>query len=525
MTYSAKQDGEKTSRLHRLNIGPRLTLCFAFIILAMLFGSAVALRQFQVVRGETERLRGVDQMLILVLQAHTNLTSFYERLGDLAYSGDTARLAREAETLRTALLEDSQHTRDAFGHLPAQVQLDPTLQPALEAIQGALPAQLDAIVSLANSADWEAVRLRVATQGKQLESSMSALVKDIDAQVGQQRAEAVFNIERAQRRILVVVPTTALLTLLFAALLGLAITRSITRPLGQLMEASKALGRGDFQNRVSVAGNDELAHLGRVFNDTAGTLRELYETLHTREAYLAEAQRASHTGNWGWNRSTGELVWSDETFRIFEYRQTAKPSLELVLQRTHPDDVALVQQLFDRVSRGETDWDLEHRLLMPDGSIKHLHVIGYASNTSSGNLEYVGAVTDVTAAKEAEDKIRQSERELRQILDFAPQQVSVLGPDRSRLYINQVALDYFGTTLEEWRDSGHRVVHPDDRERMMSEDQNLSGLPQETELRLLRKDGKYRWFLVQRNPLRDELGRVMRWYVTGIDIEDRKQAE
>jgi PAS domain S-box-containing protein len=529
MNYSAKHAGEKTLRLHRLNIGPRLTLCFAFIILAMLVGSAAVLWQFQIVRGQTERLRGVDQMLILVLQAHTNLMSFYERLDGFAHSEDTARLVREAEPLRNALLEDSRRTRNALSRLPAQVQLDPTLLPTLEAIQGALPAQLEAITKLATSEDWEAVRLRVANQVRELEPSMSALVKNIDGEVGEQRAEALFNIGQAQRRILLVVPATAVLTLLFAAFLGLAITRSITRPLGQLMEASKALGRGEFQNRVSLAGNDELAHLGRVFNDTAGTLRELYETVHTREAYLAEAQRVSHTGSWGWNLSSGELVWSDETFRIFEYSQTAKPSLELVLQRTHPDDVALVQQLFDRVSRGGTDWDLEHRLLMPDGSVKHLHVIGHASNTSSGNLEYVGAVTDVTAAKEAEEKLRQSETELRQILGFAPQYVAVLGadPNGTPIYANQAALDYFGLTLEEWRSSGSSLFHCDDWELMRSESASKfsSGLPHEAEVRFLGKDGKYRWFLLRWSPLRDEQGRLLRWYVAGTDIEDRKQAE
>jgi formate hydrogenlyase transcriptional activator len=657
MNYSAKHAGEKTPRFHRLNIGPRLTLCFAFIILAMLVGSAVALWQFQIVRSQTERLRGVDQMLILVLQAHTNLMSFYQRLDAFAHSEDTAGLVREAEPLRNALLEDSRGTRNALGRLPAQVQLDPTLLPTLEAIQGALPAQLEAITSLATSADWEAVRLRVANQVRELESSMSALVKNIDGEVGEQRAEALFNIEQAQRRILLVVPATAVFTLLFAALLGLAITRSITRPLGQLMEASKALGRGEFQNRVSVVGNDELAHLGRVFNNTAGTLRELYEAVRTREAYLAEAQRVSHTGSWGWNLSSGELVWSDETFRIFEYSQTAKPSLELVLQRTHPDDVALMQRLFDRVSRGEPDWDLEHRLLMPDGSVKHLHVIGRASNSSPGDLEYVGAVTDVTAAKQAEAKlreseaylaeaqrlshtgswawnpttgentywsdecfrlmgfdpaggmppfetvakrfhpddqpkfaeklerakreradfevdyriihpggelrdihavghpvlgpsgdlidfvgsvidvterkqaeanIRQSENELRHILDFAPQQVAVLGPDGTRIYSNQANLDYLGFTLEEWRSvDPRRFVHRDDFERVTSQthDKLLNGLPHEIEMRLRGTDEKYRWFLLRYSPLRDEQGRITRWYIAGTDIEDRKQTE
>ena len=215
----SEHSDEKTARLHRLNIGPRLTLCFAFIILAMLVGNAVALWQFQIVRGQAERLRGVDQMLILVLQAHTNLMSFYERLDSFAHSEDTAQLVREAEPLRTALLEDSRRTRNAFSSLPGEVQPDPTLLPALEAIQGALPAQLEAITSLATSSDWEAVRLRLANQVRQLESSMSALVKNIDGEVGKQRAEALFNIEQAQHRILLVVPATAVLTLLFAIFL------------------------------------------------------------------------------------------------------------------------------------------------------------------------------------------------------------------------------------------------------------------------------------------------------------------
>src|SRR5258708_23075272 len=88
---------------------------------------------------------------------------------------------------------------------------------------------------------------------------------------------------------------------------------------------------------------------------------------------------------------------------------------------------------------------------MPDGRVKHLRVIARASNTSSDNLEFVGAVTDVTTEKQAEDMIRQSQTELRNILDFTPHLIAVLGPDRSRLYTNQAVLDYFGVTLEEWR--------------------------------------------------------------------------
>ena len=254
------------------------------------------------------------------------------------------------------------------------------------------------------------------------------------------------------------------------------------------------------------------------------------EKLQRSEAYLSEAQKLSQTGSIGWNVSSGEIYWSEETYKIFQYDRAVKPTLELVFQRIHPDDRDLVQQTIDRAAEARANLDFEHRLLMPDGSVKHLHVIGRALVTSSGNLEYVGAVTDVTAAKQAEEQIRQSEIELRQILDFAPHYVAVLGHDRNRtrLYANQTMLDYFGFTLEEWRSSNRRkYYHPDDWERLTSETQSkfLSGIPHEYEARFLRKDGKYRWFLFRWNPLRDEQGRLRRWYVASTDIEDRKQAE
>jgi len=103
-----------------------------------------------------------------------------------------------------------------------------------------------------------------------------------------------------------------------------------------------------------------------------------------------------------------------------------------------------------------------------------------------------------------------------------------LGPDSSRLYVNQATPDYFGFTLEEWQSGDPvRYVHPEDRERFRNETRSkfLSGVPHETEMRFLGKDGKYRWFLYRWNPLRDEQGRLIRWYVAATDIEDRRQAE
>jgi PAS domain S-box-containing protein len=286
----------------------------------------------------------------------------------------------------------------------------------------------------------------------------------------------------------------------------------------QLLTAS----RDNLELRVAER-TGELVRANALLENTQASLR-------SREVYLAQAQRLSQTGSFGWRPSTGEILWSEETFRIFQYDRTTKPSVDWVLQRVHPEDAALVQETIDRVSKDGKDFDVEHRLLMPDGSVKYLRVVAHALRDESGSIEFVGAVTDISAAKQAEDRIRQSERELGQILDFAPQQVAVLGPDRdrTRLYTNQAALDYFDMTLEEWRSGDRRrFFHPDDWERLMGEAQSkfLSGLPHESEVRLLRKDGKYRWFLFRWSPLRDEQGRLVRWYVAGTDIEDRKQAE
>jgi PAS domain S-box-containing protein len=299
-----------------------------------------------------------------------------------------------------------------------------------------------------------------------------------------------------------------------------------------IVKQTKLIGLLYLENNLTPRAftSDRVAVLELLASQTAISLENanLYSDLHRSEAFLAQGQSISHTGSIAWNVSSGELYWSEETYTIFEYDRAVKPTLEFVFQRIHPDYRERVQQALDHAIHENIDFDIEHRLLMPAGGVKHIHVLVRALKTSPGNLEYVGAVTDVTAAKQAEGKIRESERELRQILDFAPQQVAVLGPDHSRLYVNQASLDYFGFTLEEWRNGDTvRFVHPDDRERLKRELQSkfLSGLPYEAEFRLLRKDGKYRWFLYRWNPLRDEQGRLRRWYVAATDIEDRKEAE
>ena len=253
------------------------------------------------------------------------------------------------------------------------------------------------------------------------------------------------------------------------------------------------------------------------------------EALRRSEAYLAEAQRLSLTGSFGWNVVTGELFWSQETFCIMGYGPETKPSLELVFQRVHPDDTALVQNVVGRAAHEGTDIDFEHRLMFADGSVKHVHVMAHAMRDKSGNIEFLGALSDVTRSRLAEEQLRQDERELRRITDAIPQIIGVLAPDGTILYANEVMLDYTGHTREDIKaaDFRARIFHPDDLERLRdTRERSLArGEPFELELRARRKDGQYRWFLVRYNPLRDDGGNIIRWYATGTDIEDRKQSE
>ena len=530
----------KTLHASRLNIGPRLILGFIFIILSMLAADAVILWQFHLVRTQVERLNGIDRKLVAVLRVHTSLLAFHDRLEELADSQDVGRLVAEGGPLRTAVLEDTRRAMSALSLLPSDLQRDPTILPTLHAVQSALPWQLDAVTTLATAGDWRAVHLRLANQVRPLESLTSGLVEKVDREAGEQQAQTVRNIRRVQRLVFVIVPLTAAFTLLIAATLGLAITRSITQPLARLVEGSKALARGEFQHEVSVTGKDELADLGRVFNDTASRLQGLYATLQqsedrlrlvidtipahvwsarpdgsidfinqrfleffgrsmedilgwgwgslvhpddlTRlvgqwqaavatgepmesearlrrmdgeyrwllirnvplrdklgnivswygtaidieerhraedalrqsEGFLAEAQRLSKTGSFGWSVSTGEIRWSEETFRIFQYDRAMKPTLELILERVHPDDALHVKQAIESASTYERDFQLQYRLVMPDSSVKYVHVVAHALNDESDRI-VLGAVMDVTERKRAEEALREAQANLARV--------------------------------------------------------------------------------------------------------------
>ena len=146
----------------------------------------------------------------------------------------------------------------------------------------------------------------------------------------------------------------------------------------------------------------------------------LYEGLRRSEAFLTEGQRLSQTGSWGWNTSSGELTWSPEHFRIFGLEpDKTKPSLEIFWQRVHPEDRPVLEETLDWAVREQRDFDSEFRIVLPDGSIRHVHGVGHVVvGESDDSVEFIGTTIDITERKRAEEALRNAQAELARVAGY-----------------------------------------------------------------------------------------------------------
>jgi PAS domain S-box-containing protein len=255
--------------------------------------------------------------------------------------------------------------------------------------------------------------------------------------------------------------------------------------------------------------------------------KQAEDRLRLSEAYLAEAQGLSHTGSFGWTPSTGELRWSGETFRILEYDLSVKPTIELVLQRIHPDDRAMMRRVLDETSRGEKDFDVTHRLLMPHGSVKFVHVLSHVLKDAAGNLEIVGALMDVTENTHLYCDLAEREAKIRRLVDsniigifiweaegriFEANDafLQMVGYDRKDLISGQVR--WTDLTPVEWRECDERVVP----------EWKSTGTVQPYEKEYFRKDGRRLPVLVGAANF-EESGNQGVAFV--LDLTERKRAE
>jgi PAS domain S-box-containing protein len=263
--------------------------------------------------------------------------------------------------------------------------------------------------------------------------------------------------------------------------------------------------------------------------------RRAEEELRRSKTYLEHAQKLSRTGSVGFRVSDRQVFWSEETARIYGYDPAIPPTIEMVLARVHPDDVPKLEEVFRRAAAGGATFDFEHRLLMPDGSIKYIRNLAGAVPDEFGNEEVLGSITDVTeqhearrALEEALERAKKSEAELRTIIDAIPTQVWSALPDGSAEFQNRTWREYTGMDSEQMRGSGwHVVIHPDDLADYAGWWNRTfeTQAPGEAEARFRGWDGVYRWFLSRVVALRDDAGTLVKWYGTNSDVEDLKRAE
>jgi PAS domain S-box-containing protein len=396
--------GRIRSLFHRtdLSIRLRLTGCFVLIVVLMIAADSVAVWQYWQIDALAQRASKTDQISYAVVRVHLDVDTFRDSMAALASSHDTRQFSREAASIRQTFL---QHVDDAMQMLRAtpDIEQDAPISEALDSLRVTLLSQLDTAVQLATAAEWNAIQLRLAIQIPALIEFSSLLVERVDQQALQQRSKAIEDAQKARQRLFIIVPIAALLTLLAAAALGWYVTRTVTGPLSVLTACAEALARGDFQHKVHLHGNNELAVLGNTFNYAAHQLQKLYEDL------------------------------------------------------------------------------------------------------------------------------RRSERELRDVIEAMPTMVWIAGTDGSNEFGNRRWQEFTGLSHERtvgpgWQDA----VHPTDLKRHWEKwcASLASGEPFENEVRYRRgADGEYRWFLSRAVPLRDEHGKILRWYGVSTDIEDRKRAE
>jgi PAS domain S-box-containing protein len=249
------------------------------------------------------------------------------------------------------------------------------------------------------------------------------------------------------------------------------------------------------------------------------------------ERYLTEAQRLTGTGSFAWNVASGDIIWSDQTFRIFECDRATKPTMEFIVQRTHPEDRAAFQETIDRVSIDRNDYDHEFRLLMPDGSVKYVHAMARVAQDLSGGIEFFGAVTDVTAAREAERKLRRSEAYLAETQHLS--HTSSWAWDvshREFVYRSAEVYHLFGLNAE--RDAGRlrpfreRII-PEDRARVVevAERAVKEKADFEMDYRIALPGGSIKRVHSVGHPVVNKAGDVIELVGTHVDVTEQYEAK
>jgi len=407
-----------------LSIRLRLIVCFVLIVLFMIAADAVAVWQYWQIAAPALRVSKTDQTSLAVVRVHLDIDTFRDSMAALASSHDARQFSGEAASIRQTFLR---HVDDAEQMLMAtpDIEQDALISSALEGLRVTLLSQLDTAVQLATAGEWNAVQHRLETQIPALIEFSSSLVERVDREALQQRSQALDEAQKARQHLFIIVPIAALLTLLVAAALGWYATRTVTGPLSILTASARALARGDFQQKVHLRGDNELAVLGNAFNYAAQQLQKLYEDLQRSERELRGVVNTVPAHVWSASPD-GSVDFVNG--RMLEFAGLSSDDIfgwnwESVV---HPDDRArFVSEWRTAVKDGQSI-ESEIRVRRADGQYCWFLVRNVPLRDDAGNVaKWYGSgieIEDIKRAEQERERLRHLQSELAHI-----QRVTTMG--------------------------------------------------------------------------------------------------
>jgi PAS domain S-box-containing protein len=409
-------------RLGDLSIRSRLIACFILIVLLMIGAYAVAVWQYWEMAAPAQRVNKTDQISHAVVRVHLDVDTFRDSMAALASSHDTHQFSDEAAAIRQTFLQHIDHAEQLLRAGP-DIEQDVAISSALESLlRVTLLSQLDTAVELATAGEWNAIQRRLTVQISALIEFSSSLVERVDQQALQQQGKAIEDAQKARQRLFIIVPIVALLTLLAAAALGWYVTRTVTGPLSVLTASAEALARGDFQHKVHLRGNNELAVLGNAFNYAAQQLQRLYEDLRRSEGELHGVVNTVPAHVWSASPD-GTVDFVNE--RLLEFVGLSSDDIlgwnwESVF---HPDDRAkFVTDWRGAVKDGQSI-EREVRMRRADGQHRWFFVRNVPLRDEAGNVtRWYGSGIEIEDLKRAEQEREQLRADLAHV-----NRVSTLG--------------------------------------------------------------------------------------------------
>jgi len=511
-------------------IGGRLTACFVAIVLSMVAADLVAVWQFQRITAEARRLVQADETSLSVVRIHFDVETFRDKLAAVTTTHDIRQLRMEAASLRQKFVEDVAQSQQLLraSNVPGR---DPAIASALETLRTTLPSQLDTTVELALAGDWPAVDLRLKNQVQALIDLSALLVEKVDREVSQEREQAIESGNQARQQLVLVLPVTALLTLLVAVALGWYATRSITDPLSELEAGAQALAQGNFQHQVTIRGHDELAQLGQVFNHTARQLAALYEELRSNEALFRLTIDTIPAYVWS-ALPDGSVDFTNQRWLEFSGMNSDQAFGWGWEAAVHPEDRDGLLEAWRAAVASGKGMEAEARVRSADGQYRWLWIRNVPLRDETGKIvKWYGTSADIEDRKRVEQTLRESEAYLAE-----GQRLAHTGswafdvPGNKYIYTSEECLRIFEIdAIQDWptREAISRLIHPEDWDRVNIDFEKSvrEKIDTKSEFKVVLPSGTVKHIQATRHPVRNNAGDVAKLVGTVIDVTERKRAE